>query len=184
VADTETETSQEDETTTQDGGNEEQNTDKAESKSEVDQATEKHLGDLRKENASWRTKLRKAEGELSKLKESSSSEIEQARAEARQEALTEATAEANKRIVRAEVIAAGAGKLQDPTDAIGHLDLDKFEVNENGEVDRKALTAAVDELLKSKPYLGATRDPEFGKRPTATGGKQNMNDLIKQRLRR
>lgn len=185
MADTDTDASQEDATTdaAQDGG-EQTTDDKPTGKSEVDTATEKHLTDLRKENASWRTKLRKTETDLAKLQESSASEVEQARAEARQEALAEATAVANDRIVKAEVIAAASGKLQDPSDALGHLDLTKFEVGDNGEVDRKALVAAVDELLKSKPYLGATRDPEFGTRPSSSGGKPNMNDLIKQRMRR
>jgi vacuolar-type H+-ATPase subunit I/STV1 len=183
VADTDTTESQED-TATEDagpdaGGNPPANSNGA---SEVDQATEKHLADLRKENASWRTKLRKAESELGKLKESTASDIDKARAEARQEALAEATAEANRRILRAEVIAA-AGKLQDPSDALGHLDLDKYEVDEKGDVDRKAIAADIDELLKAKPYLGKTRAPDFGGRPTATGGR-SMNDLIKQRLQR
>ncbi len=187
MADTDTETSQEDETTdaTQDGGEQDQPGDgKTNGKSEVETATEKHLADLRKENASWRTKLRKAETELGKLKETSATEIEQARAEARQEAMAEATAEANARIVRAEVIAAAAKKLQDPSDAVAHLDLSKLEVGENGEVDRKAINKAIDELVKEKPYLGGVRDPEFGKRPAAGSGGKSMNELIKQRMRR
>lgn len=166
----------------QDGGD--QNGEKANGKSEVETATEKHLTDLRKENASWRTKLRKAETELGKLKESSASEIETARAEARQEALTEATAEANNRIVRAEVLAAAGRKLHDPADAAAHLDLKKFEVDENGEVDRKAIAAAIDELVKTKPYLAGVRDPDFGKRTPASSSGSSMNDLIKQRMRR
>jgi hypothetical protein len=150
---------------------------------EVETATEKHLTDLRKENASWRTKLRKAESELGKLKETSASAIEQARAEARQETLTEATTAANARIVKAEVIAAAAKKLQDPSDAVAHLDLDQIEVDEDGNVDRKAIDAAIDDLVKTKPYLAGVRDPEFGQRPTAQAGK-TMNALIKQRMQR
>lgn len=184
MADTDTETESQEDTDndgTQDGA-EDQNTDQP--RSEVDTATEKHLADLRKENASWRTKLRRAETELGKLKESSATEIEKAKAEARQEALAEATTEANARIVRAEVIAAAARKLQDPADAVAHLDLSKFEVGDNGEVDRKALSAAIDELLKEKPYLGGVRDPDFGRRTPGTKAGTSMNDLIKQRMRR
>lgn len=186
MADTDTTESQEDAETesTQDGGEQDQNGDKTSGKSEVETATEKHLADLRKENASWRTKLRKAETELGKLKETSATDIETARAEARQEALAEATAEANARIVRAEVIAAAAKKLQDPSDAVAHLDLSKLEVNDKGEVDRKAINAAIDELVKEKPYLGGVRDPEFGKRPATGSGGKSMNELIKQRMRR
>lgn len=185
MADTETTESQEDteDTGTQDGDG--QTTDDTSSgKSEVDQATEKHLTDLRKENASWRTKLRKAETELGKLKESSATDIEQARAEARQEALNEATTEANARIVRAEVLAAAGQKLHDPADAVAHLDLTKFEVDDKGEVDRKAITVAIDDLVKTKPYLAGVRDPDFGKRTPASKTGSSMNDLIKQRMRR
>jgi hypothetical protein len=190
VAETETTESQEDtETTTdtQDGAGNDQNTSNGDSKkptSEVDTATEKHLGDLRKENAQWRTKLRKAETELGKLKQSKASEIETARAEARQEAVAEATAEANARIVRAEIIAAAGRKLQDPSDAVAHLDASKYEVDEKGDVDRKVIAADIDELVKSKPYLAGTRDPDFGARTPAGGGAKSMNELIKQRMRR
>lgn len=187
MADTDTTESQEDteDTGTQDGDGQDQTTDdKPSGKSEVDQATEKHLTDLRKENAAWRTKLRRAEGELGKLKESSASDIEQARAEARQEALAEATTEANARIVRAEVLAAAGQKLHDPADAVAHLDLTKFEVDDKGEVDRKAITVAIDELVKAKPYLAGVRDPDFGKRTPASKTGSSMNDLIKQRMAR
>lgn len=183
MADTDTTESQED-AATEETGEAGEDTTNGSGRSETDQATEKHLTDLRKENASWRTKLRKAETELGKLKDSKASEIDQARAEARQEALAEATAEANQRILRAEVIAAASGKLHDAADAVAQLDLTKYEVNEKGDVDRKAIAADIDELLKAKPYLGGVRDPEFGNRPTATGGGKGMNELIKQRMSR
>ena len=187
MADTETTEPQEG-TVTDDAGqagpNTNNNTTPNGNGSEVDQATEKHLADLRKENASWRSKLRKAEDELGKLKQSSASGICKARAEARQEALAEATAEANKRILRAEVIAAASGKFHDPADALGQLDLAKYEIDDKGEVDRKAIAADLDELLKAKPYLAGVRDPHFGQRPTPTGGGGSMNDLIRQRMGR
>ncbi len=183
MADTDTTESQED-TGTEDGAQDDAADQNTDGRTEVDQATEKHLTDLRKENASWRTKLRKAETELGKLKETSATAIDQARAEARQEAMAEATAEANARVVRAEVIAAAAKKLQDPADAVAHLDLSKLEVDENGEVDRKAINAAIDQLVKDKPYLAGVRDPEFGNRPSANGSGRSMNELIKQRMRR
>lgn len=183
MADTDTAESQED-NGTEDGAQDDAADQNTGGRSEVDQATEKHLGDLRKENASWRTKLRKAETELGKLKETSATAIEQARAEARQEALSEATAEANARVARAEVIAAAAKKLQDPSDAVAHLDLSKIEVDEKGEVDRKAINAAIDQLVKDKPYLAGVRDPDFGRRTPGEKTGKSMNELIKQRMRR
>lgn len=190
MADTDTSESQEDtdtsnsDTGTQNGDGNDQTTDNGTSdKDGPDPAAEKHLADLRSENAKWRTKLRRAEKEIETLRSNSSTDIEKARAEARQEAIADATSEANARIVRAEVVAA-ARQLQDPTDALGHIDLTQFEVDDKGDVDRKAIKVAVDELVKAKPYLAGTRDPDFGSRTPATGGAKSMNELIKQRMKR
>lgn len=81
--------------------------------------------------------------------------IEKAKAEAAEAAGKEATAKANARILKAEVRAAAAGKLADPADALRLLDLDDFEVDDDGEVDAKAIAKALDDLVKSKPYLAA-----------------------------
>lgn len=66
-----------------------------------------------------------------------------------------ATSKANQRIVRAEVKAAAAGKLADPGDAYRFLDLTQFEVDDDGEIDSAEVADAIDDLLKSKPYLAA-----------------------------
>lgn len=151
---------------------------------EVDDAVAKQIGDLRRENASWRTKLRNTEAELTRLRETAATDQESAiaaaREEARQEALQEALTEANARIVRAEVIAAASRKLADPEDAVRLLDLDAFQVNDKGEIDRAALAAAVDELVKAKPYLTASRDPDFGARPPAAPAGPSMDDFLRQ----
>lgn len=70
-----------------------------------------------------------------------------------------ALAKANERIRKAEVRAAAAGKLTDPADALRYLDLDQFEVGEDGEVDTAAITAAIETLIKTKPYLAAQGGP-------------------------
>jgi len=159
-----------------------------EPESTPDEAVAKQISDLRRENASWRTKLRQTEAELEKIRESAQSDQEsalaQAREEARREAFQEALAEANSRILRAEVIAAASRKLADPEDAVRLLDLDSFHVDDNGEVDRAALAAAVDELVKAKPYLAGARDPDFGARPPAQPAGQSMDDLIRSAARR
>lgn len=151
---------------------------------EVDDATAKQISDLRRENASWRSKLRNTEAELDRLRETATTDQESAiaaaREEARQEALQEALSEANARILRAEVIAAASRRLADPEDAVRLLDLDTFQVNEQGEVDRTALAAAVDELVKTKPYLAASRDPDFGARPPAGPAGPSMDDFLRQ----
>jgi hypothetical protein len=137
------------------------------------------------ERATRRAAERRAkelESELTKFRESSMSEQEKAIAAAKREAITEATSTFNKRLVAAEVRAAAAGKLADPEDAIRFLDLDQFKANDDGDVDKKAITKALDELVKTKPYLaaGATRptgDADQGARGGPAGG--SMNDLIR-----
>lgn len=66
-----------------------------------------------------------------------------------------AMAKANERIIRAEVKAAAAGKLADPADAFRFLDLDQFEVDADGNLDADEVSDAIEDLLKSKPYLAA-----------------------------
>jgi len=67
----------------------------------------------------------------------------------------EAFSAANQRILKAEVRAQAASKLNDPKDALLYLDLSGFEVGEDGEVDGDAVAAAIDKLITDKPYLAA-----------------------------
>lgn len=67
----------------------------------------------------------------------------------------DALAKANERILKAEVRANAAAKLADPADALRFIDLSEFEVGTEGDVDAEAISAAIDDLLKSKPYLAA-----------------------------
>ena len=106
----------------------------------------------------------KLERDLKKMQEATHSESEKALAAARAEGRTEALSVSNARILRAEVKAAAGGVLQDPNDAVRLLDLDEFEVDEDGEVDAKAIEAAVSRLAKDKPYLAA------GVKPSALPG--------------
>ncbi|OZF47562.1 hypothetical protein [Rhodococcus sp. 14-2470-1a] len=68
---------------------------------------------------------------------------------------SEITARANAKIVRSEVRAAAAGLLADPADAPRFLDLEQFEVGEDGDVDSSAIEDAIKELIEDKPYLAA-----------------------------
>jgi hypothetical protein len=103
----------------------------------------------------------------------------------RREAAREATTKANARILRSEIKAAAAGKLADPTDAALYLDLDKFEVDENGDVDAEEISDAIEELLTRKPHLAATARPRFqgtgdgGAARKAAGPKQLTRDDLK-----
>lgn len=68
---------------------------------------------------------------------------------------------ADKRIIRAELKAAAAGKFADVTDVFANIDLTQFEVNEDGDVDATKLNSAIEDLLTRKPHLAAQKRPRF-----------------------
>lgn len=146
-----------------------------------------------KENADAAKRATEAEARLAEIENSSKSdhekEIDKVRTEAAEEARKEATAAANRRIVTAEVKAIAAGKLADPTDAVRLLDLEEFVLNDDGEVDTKAVNDAVTRLLKEKPYLAADTkrkhgDGDQGARGRSGSNSGSMNDLIRQKAGR
>lgn len=81
---------------------------------------------------------------------------------------SEVLARANARIVKSEVKAAAAGKLIDPTDAFTNIDLEQFEVDEDGNVDEDEIAEAIDDLIKKKPYLAVQDGRKF--KGSADGG--------------
>lgn len=149
---------------------------------EGDGSTRAVLLDLERE----RKARQKLEREYKKLQEANQTEAEKAIAAARAEGRTEALSVSNARILRAEVKAAAGGVLQDPNDAVRLLDLDEFEVDEDGEVDAKAIEAAVSRLAKDKPYLAVGAKPSAlpgGGATPSTGPTQNMDDVIRAAAR-
>lgn len=101
--------------------------------------------DAKAENARW-----KAE------KDSSGKEPEEQKLQqARDEATAQATTAANRRILRSEIKAAAGSKFTDPSDALAYLDLEEFDVDDNGDVDEEAIADALADLLEKKPYLAA-----------------------------
>lgn len=79
----------------------------------------------------------------------------------RADAETAATAKANRRIIRAELKAAAAGKLADPADVNHFIDLDQFEVDADGDPDADEITEAIKDLLTRKPHLAAGPQRRF-----------------------
>lgn len=79
--------------------------------------------------------------------------IEQARREAREEAL----GISNTRLVRAEVKAALAGKVTNPALALRLIDTSEIEVGDDGDVDADAIDAAISALLDEAPELRSAR---------------------------
>jgi len=107
-----------------------------------------------------RAKRRQAEQERDAA--SATDEADKARREVESVALSKA----NDRIRRSEVKAAAKGVLADPNDAFRFLDLDQFEVDDDGDVDEEEIAQAIAELVEKKPYLAA----QGGKRFQGTGG--------------
>lgn len=164
--------------------------DKADEKKDVksdDQLGEAGIKALRAEREAREKAERErdaAAAERDELKTRTQSEDEKKIEAAKKEGHAAATVEANRRIVKSEVRAAAGGKVSDPEDAAALLgDLDRFIVK--GEVDTKAISSAIDDLVKAKPYLasaGKTR-PLPGGGATQDSGV-SINDMIRSKVRR
>lgn len=133
-------------------------------------------------------RISEMEKELARIRESGMSEQEKAVEQAKREAKAEAQKAFNTRLVQAEVRAAAAGKLADPEDAIRFIDLTKFDVDDEGKVDNKAITKEITDLVKARPYLAAsatrpTGDADQGARGGSAGG-DDMNAIFRNAFRR
>lgn len=116
---------------------------------------------------------RELQAELEALKaKAEGREKEHEQAQREQQVRDEALSKANERILKSEVRLAAKGVLADPADALLYLDLSEFEVGSDGGVDADALGSAIDDLIKSKPYLAA----QGGKRFQGTGDGGVRND--------
>ena len=104
-----------------------------------------------------------AEAKLNEQSPADDAERIQREAEAR------ATQKANQRILSAELRAAATGKLSDPSDALTFIDLSLFDVDDDGEVDRDEIAAAISDLLTKKPYLAAQGGPKTPKADPSQG---------------
>ena len=108
-------------------------------------------------------------------------EAEFKQTQAKREAEQAALAKANDRIRKSEVKAAAKGVLADPQDAYKFLDLDSFEVDDDGNVDEDAIVSALADLVKTKPYLAAQGGKRF--QGTADGGARNDATKVSQLTR-
>lgn len=126
----------------------------SERKGEADKGVEGDQADAVKTAETAREAAEKraseAEQEAARLRRSNAAtrgtDLDALRAEVRQE-FTE-------QLVRAELRAAAAGKLRDPADALALLDVSAL-AGSGGDIDAAAVAAAVDQLVKDKPYLAA-----------------------------
>lgn len=150
------------------------------------EAGEKALAEWKKRAKAAEKQAKEYEQKVAEQEEATKSEHEKALDKARKEAADAAKAETvgefRKRILRAEIRTAAAGKLADPSDAVALLDLDLDEVfDEDGEVKAEEINSAIADLLERKPHLKA--DPHDG-RPSGdadagkgSGGAKSPEDM-------
>lgn len=87
-------------------------------------------------------------------------------------ARADADAVANRRVVRAEVKVLARDIFADPDDAPLYLDLDDFEVDDDGDlVDKDELVAALKKVITDKPHLA--KKPAAGKKDKAQGERDH-----------
>lgn len=126
-------------------------------------------------NRSLERKSKKDLARIQALESQASQGDPDAEAEARKEIEAAALAKANARIVKAELRAAASGRLSDPDDALAFIDISTIDVDDDGEVDRDALSDEIDELIKRKPHLAAqggdTKKTPKPDRSQGAGGK-------------
>lgn len=115
--------------------------------------------------------LEEIQEQLTAKKPEGTKDPDKARRQIEAAADAKATAAANARIVKSEVKALAADLFADPKDAHLYLDLTKYDVDDDGEVDEAAIKADLDELLKSKPHLAKT-----GRRPKPDPSQGSKGD--------
>ena len=114
------------------------------------------LDAMKQERNEARKLLAEKDAELAALKGAAEGrEKEHQAALEAQRVRDEALKAANRRILQAEVRGAAKGVLTDPEDAFHYLDLDSFEVSDDGAVDTATIVARLKTLTESKPYLAA-----------------------------
>ncbi|HJX78569.1 hypothetical protein [Glutamicibacter sp.] len=125
---------------------------------------------------------REAKAELQRSKSSVGKSEEDQEAERKREERDAAVLQkANERVLRSDIKAAAAGKLQNPALAIRLLDLSDFEPDEDGVYDEDEIAQAIDDLIETDPYLAAQSgkstqfDSARGKRKTTK--KYTKKDL-------
>lgn len=154
---------------------------------EVQEEPEDPTEGLKKALAAERKARRDAERKAREASEALSAKDkpaeEQAIELARREAAAEATRGLSERLIRAEVKAALAGKVENPARVLAFIDIADLELGEDGEVD--GVSDAVEQFLTDYPEFkvqasGAGSADQFSKgRQPQKPEKPNPNDLIR-----
>ena len=108
--------------------------------------------------------------------------------EIKRQAIREANARVNEKLVRSAVTVQAAELLRDPSDAARYIDISDYEVDDDGNVDARQIQDDLKALLRDRPYLGKARkgDGQNGGNPDFDGGTRSgttalsMDDLIRR----
>ena len=138
---------------------------------------------LRREAASWRTKLRQAEEAEEQRRRAEMTELERLKADLEAERQARAQAEEQRRgqLIRTQVVTAAARiGFNDPDDALRMIDASSLEVDDQGAVD--GLDAALQALAKAKPYLIKSTTGTISPTNPAGGPQRTTQDQLRQEM--
>jgi hypothetical protein len=138
-------------------------------------ASQKAHAHVQRESAQRRRKIAELERELATVREQGMSESERAVEAARREEREKVERVAAERIVRADVRAAAANRLRDPTDALAHLDVGELADLDDDERE-VAIARELDRLLEAKPYLGRDGNGDEESTRGVPAGSQGARD--------
>lgn len=141
----------------------------------------KEVKTLRKEAASWRTKLRAAEEAEEQRKRSEMTELEKLKADLEAERQARATAETQRQqqLLRTQVISAAAkAGFNDPEDALRLLDQTALEIDDQGRIG--GLERELKALLAAKPYLATKTGTISPTNPAGGPQGQSTEDRLKR----
>ena len=139
-------------------------------------AGKKALDRMKSERNEATKRLKALERELAQFRQASMSDAEKAVAEAETRGYTKALGETGKRLARAsfDALAARRNPDVDTDDIVEFVDMGRF-LADDGEIDRKALQAAVNRLVPERP----AGPPSFDGGARTSTKKQDMNSLIR-----
>lgn len=109
-------------------------------------------------------------------------DVDALREQTRREVSAELTAQANRRVLEADVRAAAAADFQDPADVLRFLDVSTIEVGANGQAHPDDIKQALTGLLATKPYLAKVAGQRFtgqvDQGPRGSGVPKTLDEQI------
>jgi len=141
----------------------------------------KEVKTLRKEAASWRTKLRQAEETEEQRRRSEMTELEKLKADLEAERQARATAEQQRtqQLLRTQVVSAAArAGFNDPEDAVRLLDQTALEIDDHGQIG--GLERELKALLAAKPYLATKTGTISPTNPAGGAPGQSTEERLKR----